>query len=377
MGKKSRFCLLLALILAGLGGQPAAAQREKRKPDRQPQEITAGKKKSPSTTITMEILTGSDGAGLKAREWSEILSKLDVTFTIRRGRPDEKLEVTEKTVGGKLRSIEVTGALDSKGRLVFRDQSFAPGDSGKLAEWLNELRTYGAQGDPDGKPVWGLTKQQFAVIHTAMQKPLASDPNGLDLAEALSRFDLPKDDPLRFSAEAATLLNEQKEPPKVGQSVKGVTQGTALAVVLSEQGLGFRPRRLPEGTIELTVYSLKETSDVWPVGWPRKQTIPETAPTLFEIKPIDLEDVPLDALLEAVSDKIKIPILIDHAAIKANKIDLAEVKISHPRKRTTWKTALDSFAYKAKAKVEVLIDEANKPFLWVTPVAAPARSQKE
>ena len=69
-----------------------------------------------------------------------------------------------------------------------------------------------------------------------------------------------------------------------------------------------------------------------------------------------------------------IPILIDRAAMVSRNINLAEVKISHPRKRTTWVTALNSFTYKAKAKSEVLIDEAGKPFLWVTPLAVPARA---
>jgi hypothetical protein len=61
----------------------------------------------------------------------------------------------------------------------------------------------------------------------------------------------------------------------------------------------------------------------------------------------------------------------------AKGIDLAQVKISHPRKRTTWITALNTFTFKAKCKFEVLIDEAGKPFVWVTPLATPARKEKE
>jgi hypothetical protein len=58
-------------------------------------------------------------------------------------------------------------------------------------------------------------------------------------------------------------------------------------------------------------------------------------------------------------------------------VDLAQVKISHPHKRTTWITALNTFTFKAKSKFEVLIDEAGKPFVWVTPLATPARKVKD
>ena len=141
--------------------------------------------------------------------------------------------------------------------------------------------------------------------------------------------------------------------------------------------LAFCPSRLPDGTVELSVTLAESSGDAWPIGWPRRQSPPETAPTLFEIKTIDLDDEPLDEVLEAVAGVIGIPILVDRAALADRRIDLTQVKISHPRKRTTWITALNSFAYKAKAKFEILIDEAGKPFLWVTPLATPARPQKD
>jgi len=63
--------------------------------------------------------------------------------------------------------------------------------------------------------------------------------------------------------------------------------------------------------------------------------------------------------------------------MEARGIDLSQVKVSHPRKRTTWITALGTFTFKAKCKFELLIDEAGKPFVWITPLATPARPQKD
>lgn len=337
----------------------------------------SSRKKAPNTIINMELITVGDGVGLRAREWMEILGKLDVTLTVRAGRANEKLDTTERKAGGTLRTVMVKGFLDNKGQLIFTEQIFTQNDTGKLSAWLDELRTYGAQGNPDGRPAWGLTKEQFGAIHAALKKPLAFDPKDVELSKVLAKFELPGEYPLKLTASAAKLLEGPGAPARVGQSLKGLSQGTALAVLLGEQGLGFRPRRLPDATVELTVLPVENSADVWPVGWPRLQSPPETAPALFEIKTIDLEDEPLDEILEAVSGVIGIPILIDRHALEAKGIDIAQVKISHPRKRTTWITALNSFTYKAKSKFEVLIDEAGKPFVWVTPLANPARTQKD
>lgn len=334
-------------------------------------------KKTPNTTITAELVTGSSGNGLKARQWAEIFSKLDVVVTVRSGRSDDKLGVSERKAGGSLRVISIVGAIDSQGRLILPDQIFTENDSDKLTHWIDDLRTYGAQGDPHGRPVWGLTKEQFGVIYAALKRPLTSEPKDMELTKAVALFELPKDQPLKFSPEAARLLKAQGERTVGSQQLQGISQGTALAVLLAEHGLGFRPRRLPDGAIELTVVPLGEKGDVWPVGWPRERELPETAPALFEFKTIDLADEPLDEVLEAVAPAIKLPILVDLAGLAAKEITLSQVLITHPRKRTTWTQALTTFTFKAKAKFEVLIDEAGKPFLWVTPLSTPPRGQKE
>ena len=331
-------------------------------------------KKPPVTSITVELLTGNDGLGMKARDWIDIFGKLDVVVTVRSGRPDDKIGVTESKGGGALRTVRVVGALDSKGRLVLPDQTFTEDDAGKLSAWIKDLRVYGAQGNPGGQPVWGLTKEQFGVIHSALKKPLAAETKDVTVAKIVTQFDVPREYPIAFTSAAAARLKERGIHAHVSQSLTGVSQGTALAVLLAEQGLGFHPRRLPDGKIELTVATLAEAGKVWPVGWPRDREVPETAPALLQFKTIDLDEEPLDQVLEAISGQIKLPILIDRAALEAKGVDLTEVKITYPLKKTTWITAIKEFTYKAKAKIEVLLDEAGQPFLWVVPVDAPSRA---
>src|SRR5205814_7728182 len=98
---------IIVIIVVGLtAAQSLRAQspRARGKLDRKAVETKPGKK-APNTMINMELLTIGDGVGLKAREWQEILSKMDVTLTIRNGRSSEKPEVTERKAGGTLRTV--------------------------------------------------------------------------------------------------------------------------------------------------------------------------------------------------------------------------------------------------------------------------------
>src|SRR5262245_29942823 len=94
----------------------AQAPRGKSALDRKAPLPTAEKKKIPNTMINMELLTIGDGVAIKARQWMEILSKMDLTLTVRAGRPSEKIEITEKKSGGTLRTVMIRGMLDSKDR---------------------------------------------------------------------------------------------------------------------------------------------------------------------------------------------------------------------------------------------------------------------
>lgn len=324
--------------------------------------------KAPDTKVAVELITGDEGVGLRAQRWSQIFDGMQVNLTIRRANFDDKLGVTDKSVGGAARQVRVIGRLEPQGRLIFADRSFTEADAAKLAAWLQELRTYGAQGTPDGQPVWGLTKAQFGAVHQVLSQRLDVEVEGTEVPFAIAAFAFPKEFPVRFTGGAAKWLQSGGATVKVRQALKGVSKGTALAVLLNEQGLGFRPRRLPSGTIELGVTTLIETADGWPVGWPLRTTRMATAPKLYAYTPVNLQEIELDAVLDAASEIIGMPVLIDYAGLDARKVDLSKVKVSHAADRTTWSLALQALAFKATARPDLWIDEAGKPFIWITPV---------
>lgn len=336
-----------------------------------------GDRKRPTTLIFVELVTGKEGVGIRAHRWTEVFEKLDVTLTIRRGNPRDKPGVTEKKSGsGGLREVHVLGKLDERGRLVFDDRVYTENDAGKLAEWLDELREFGGQGTPDKQPVWGLTNQQFKTIHGILGQPLVDEPKDCTLPEALKRFGFPRELPVQLTKTAERHLHEH-EDARATQSLEGVSRGTALAALLGEQGLAFRPKRLPDGEIILSIEPAGEVREAWPVGWPPVQTAPVLAPKLFSFTQINLEEIELDAVLDAAVDFIGMPILVDKAGLAAREIDFSQIKVSHPAKRTTWGLALRSLLGQAKAKHELLVDESGHPFLWVTSLNVPRRIKND
>ena len=161
------------------------------------------------------------------------------------------------------------------------------------------------------------------------------------------------------------------------QEVQGLAKGTALAIVLNEYDLGFRPRRTPKGTIELALFPLDETDDVWPVGWPMTKRGPDTVPVLFKLVKIDIEEgEPLVDILDAAAGALKVPIFLDDHGLKIKQIDLNQ-KVTHRAKQTTWSLALKHLTFQAQLRTDLWMDEAGKPFLWISPLAIKRKQAKE
>lgn len=357
-GSKSRTPPAGAGVGAGAKGGGATAKTSGGKP--------------PVTLISIELLTGADSANLKTYDWARQCQQLNVSCTIRRGREDDKPGITEQTQG-TLRQLKIVGRIDRRGRAVFPEREFAPGEGEAFADWLAELKVYGAQGAPEGQIVWGLQPEQFASVYESLALPIAFPTEGVAVAELLGQFRLSPKHPLRQTAEATQRLKELGPEATCGQNVRGLSQGTGLALVLAEHGLGFRPRRNPDGSIDLALFVPGEGTNPWPVGWPRPRPPGEIAPSLFQFRDIHFAQVEVDAALAAGAEVSKVPVLLDSPSLRGKEIDLSQRGVDFPLKRTTWAQAYDRILGKADCKYEILIDEGGRPFVWVTTLQTPAR----
>lgn len=331
---------------------------------------SAGRSQTPNpadkTELKVELLTGEAGNGIIAQRWAGVFREMGVRFRIRRAVLNDKPETSEQQVG-TLRYVTVKGTLDRSGRIQFADRAFTRNDTDKMTEWFAGLKTYGAQGSPAGQPAWGLSKKQFSALHGELSRPLKLSTHGLKLEEALQNFPLPRQHPLRTTiATRSWLRTEFTGDTTVRQELEGLSTGTALAILLNDYGLGFRPLRTPQGQIEITVDPLSKTTDVWPIGWDLTKSRPETAPELFKLIPVEFDGVRLLDVTTAISTKTGVPILYDHFRIEAADIKLPTLTATHPSRKTSWSLMLRRITTPHKLTRRLRIDEQGTPFVWIT-----------
>ena len=154
----------------------------------------------------------------------------------------------------------------------------------------------------------------------------------------------------------------------MADELQGLSAGTALAAVLRPLGLVLVPQKQPDGQVKLWITDVRRVAVSWPVGWPSQKPPRETLPDLFTFLNVEIQDTPLAEWLEQISGRLKAPLLFDHNGMARQKIDVSRVNVSLPPGRTYYQKILDRLLYQAKLKCELRVDEAKKPFLWISPM---------
>lgn len=323
-----------------------------------------------STTLEVRIVTVQLQSALKSQEWGRAFQKIGYRIRIRRAASTDKPDVTE-TIRGDSRRVTAIGVLDRTGTLEFPGgRKFKLADSAKLKEWLDSLKKYGAQGAPEGKPLWGLNADQFASVYNSLSQKLDDELFDVDVQTAIARVKAPKRHRLFFSPSARLWLRKQPGS-KVRQKVKGISIGTALALVLKDSGLGFYPTRTASGSIDLAIKPLAESKErPWPVGWEPRLSRTRTAPLLFKLFPVNLEEMGIVELSDVVSEKTEVPILFDYSTIAAADIDIDELTVTIPERKSTLYRAVQTAVSRNRLSLRLLIDELGKPLVYVTTAAA-------
>ncbi len=320
-----------------------------------------------NVVLELEIMTPRQGANqLNSQRWGKFFQEQGEVVRVRETITGDEIGTTE-TSRGTFRLVRVVGELDREGRLRVPGHVFELTEPGKIKAWLIELHTYGAQGVPEGKPNWGLNQEQFTGVYDSLVAPLITPQQTRPLGDVMADLALPKQYPLVIHPSARSLYEAAKQVPLLDE-VQGLSTGTALAGILVQNGLGFRPIRTPTGGIELVVQPLSEISDPWPVGWPvdakpRNLIVPK----MFQWFPGGFNAVPLNDVLHAIAKKQETPIIVNRSACLAKEIDL-NAPVTYPQKdKTTWALVLESVVHQSKLSYELRRDEAGTIVVYITP----------
>ena len=314
--------------------------------------------------IDIELGTAEGFPATSAQRWYQLLTDLKIdNLRIRAGRADEEPAI-ERAGSAANPAYKVTGVLTANDELRLPGGKFGSRDRGRLAAWLEKLRSEGperAAGAP--RLPFGLSQQQLTAIGEDFARPIEFSTKDVKLSDLLTRVGGGLKFPLSADASAAARLRGAQP---LETELRGLARGTALAFALEQEGLSLAPALDSRQQVAYAVSAQRGGQETWPVGRPLKLPRRDVLPGLFEFLNVELQDVPTSQALGAVAERLDVPVLIDRRALAHDKIDMAAAKVTLPAKRTTYDATLRKIMTAAKVKEEWREDDAGKPLLWIT-----------
>ncbi len=325
--------------------------------------LSAGAHLQAAPRVTFELVTGNGFPLNAARKWVDLFKNLESTSVRIRGAHGSEQTTVENVGTDALPSYHVVGILLGDNRLRLLGGNFAHTDRTKIAQWIKKLRSEGVDGLTAVRVAFGLTSEQLVAFHERVSRPLAFSTKGVragDVARQIVR-DLQVPFDVSTVGRAAFARNEI-----ISDDLNGITSGTALAATIRPLGLIWCPHKREDGKVILSIKEVRESDESWPIGWPIKGTPFSTAPKLFENVKVEIRDTSLSQAIEAIQPRVELPFLFDYNSMARHEVDTATKNVNFPSKRASYKRILDTVMFQAGLGTELRMDEAEKPFLWIS-----------
>jgi hypothetical protein len=312
--------------------------------------------------IELEVAAQSDAPFGALQEWNKVLAEMDLARVRLRGASGGEQVQLRVTGEGTRKRYIVAGLLNRQDQLVLPGGKFGSGDRAGLKQYFETLPArHEEAGIERGR--FGLTKEQFEHVFNDLSSEVTEptlDGSPHELVPALTReFALP------VRGSGATQAALRAAPPFRSQ-MKGLSTGTALAAVLRAAGLQFVPKKLGADPLTLRVSKLDSAAESWPVGWKPLGTPRQTAPAMYRVTNIEIENFTLDKALAALASHMAVPLVLDQHTLAERKIDPAKIQARIPRTKTFVRHAVDGVLARGKLAGELRVDDAGQPFYWIT-----------
>lgn len=311
--------------------------------------------------VSLEVVTEPGLAQEIIREWLPMLQKCGFSSVRVRGGQASDGAGLRTSGSGATTSYEVTGVLTSDNRLRLPNGNFSIGSSTAIKKWVEKLQAGGEEGLNAKAGAFGLVPKELVAVHEDLAKKVNFTTAGKTTKEVVQGIAAIVD--LKLTVDPA--VRGQFGDEKVAEELVGMSAGTALAAAIRPLGLVMTPSKTG-GELHLRVVDSQAATQVWPVGWPSKSNPKETLPDLFKFLNVEVSDTPLAESLEAIRGRLNVPMIVDQNNLAKQQIDLATAKVTLPKTNTYYKSILEKLLFQAKLKFELRVDEADRPFLWIT-----------
>jgi hypothetical protein len=314
--------------------------------------------------VSLELITESGFPAEGQPRWLESLKTLGFTSVrIRSARADEEPLITNRGTDENPR-YAVIGVLTKDNQLHLPGLTVRPGQRQSLADWLARLREGGEDAITGVAGAFGLTAKQFVVLHDAVKSAIAFETKGKLVRDVVQQ--------IMDSAPVAVEIDPTAEPviagnERVSDDLQGLSRGTALAAVVRPRGLVVIVTGQGKRVAGLRITKPTGDEEAWPVGIAPTTPPDKLAPALFKFINVEINERPLSEAITALQERIQIPVLFDHNALAKHEVDI-RAKVNFPPKKTFYKKIVDDLLFQAMLRSELRVDDADKPFLWITTI---------
>lgn len=314
--------------------------------------------------VTFELITRPGLPATAPQQWQRALAEAGISgLRIRSGTGDDEMSIRNQGTGASP-SYKVVGILSAGNVLYLPGGKFTLRETGKLRKWLDNLRDAGAEGVTARRGAFGMTPGQLRQIQDDLKRPVHFSTAGMPAVTAVRQITAGLGISLETDAGATRAL----AGVKVADELEGLSGGTALAAILRPAGLVLQPRRQRGGSLAYRLGKPRAGGDAWPVGWKPNKRRAEVLPALFEMLNVEIKEIPVSEALQAIEGRLQVPFLHDRNAMALHGADPATAAADVPEKRMSYSQVLRKILSQAKLRYELRVDDADKPFLWITTV---------
>lgn len=297
------------------------------------------------------------------QEWLQRLSRAGIeNFRIRSARPGDVPNIDRRGTDDAP-TYAVTGIITPDGVLVVPGARFRASQLGQLSTWLRELAELGPADERPAKGAFGLKASDFERLQADLSPPVGFNTAGISRTEVIRRVAKTMSTPLAADSRLAEPLSKDL----VAEDLSTLSRGTALAYVLRSPGLCLVPDG-ESGRVTLSIVEARPDLQIWPIGWEPEKDDKDVKPELYEMRPVNVSGVSVTTVLNAIAKQLQIPVLLDHNAIARYDLEPDKVIVQLPASRSTYSIVLRKTLFQARLKRELRVDDAGRPFLWVTSI---------
>ncbi len=318
----------------------------------------------------VEVLSQGSPHGTAPQQWLQRLADAGAGSTriVTGGRAEPRLDDLGKVRGHSL--VKVYAVLTRSNDLLLPGpggvEKYRSHEREKLAEFFQRLEADGPEAITAPRNAEGLTQAQLTDRFVRLKKPMPKLETGTTLKQAIERASRAGRLTIEIDPAVEPVLTK---PAEGATSVNRLSIGAALPALLRDEGLALVSETKSRST--LRVVALTDAERPLPVGYKPEGSISKTAPILMDFLTIEIEGYTFAEALDAIQPRLlwkgePMPIVWDRYTMRAKAIDPTATQVKFPRKRTFYKKVLDRMAFQTRLKVDLRVDEAGTPFLWLT-----------